>query len=418
MKVIYHGLPSPIDMGKLACKDGLSYFQFNPSFLALNINVSPFHLKLTDEVQVANAGPFEGLHGVFADSLPDGWGLLLMDRYFRENGIEVSTVSPIDRLAYISDKAMGALSYEPGLGVKKHDELVSIDLLASESLKVYNGTVDHVISELAIAGGSPCGARPKVVVGLCDKGNAMTGANLPDGFEHWLVKFPSGASEVDRAEGSIEYAYSLMAKDAGINFPETKLITTKDNRYFACKRFDRADNQRVHMHTFAGLVGTNFRVPDSDYQLLMKAAHQLVTVETKADTRELLLRMIFNVLSGNKDDHTKNFSFIIKNGQWRLSPNYDITFNKGISGQHSMAISGQGKDISFKAIATVADLASIPKKEVAEMLLNISDSLSQWGQLAKDLDVPKGSIKEIEQYIGCAIRCAQPARVEHQGFRP
>jgi len=408
MKVIYHGLPSPIDMGKLAYKDGLAYFQFNQDFLALNINVSPFYLKLTDEVQVAGVSPFNGLHGLFADSLPDGWGLLLMDRYFRENGIDLSTVTPTDRLAYIGDKAMGALSYEPDLSVKSHDELVSIDLLARESLKVYNGTVDHVISELAIAGGSPGGARPKAVLGLSDKGAAVTGVNLPDGFEHWLVKFPSGTSEVDRVEGVIEYAYSLMAKDANIDFPETKLITTKDNRYFACKRFDRDGNQRVHMHTFAGLVGANFRVPDSDYQLLMKVTYQLAKVGANNDTRELLRRMIFNVLSGNRDDHTKNFSFVINDGQWRLSPNYDVTFNRGMNGQHSMAISGEGKDISFKAMMAVANLASIPKKEVSEMIENISDSLAQWSRLAKDLSVPNESINEIERHIASAMRYARP----------
>jgi serine/threonine-protein kinase HipA len=165
------------------------------------------------------------------------------------------------------------------------------------------------------------------------------------------VKFPTGQSQTAQAEGAVEYVYSLMARNAGITFGPTRLIETGQGPgYFACQRFDRAEqNQRIHMHTFAGLVNADFSVPDADYEILMKATSHVI--RSHLDLCEVLRRMIFNILSGNRDDHTKNFSYLMSaDGTWQLSPAYDLTFNTGINDHHSMSIMGHGKNIPRAAI--------------------------------------------------------------------
>ena len=409
LQVFYHHDSEYVQLlGRLVYKDGLAYLELNNEFLEQGINISPINLKLNNSLQVAPRTPFNGLHGVFADSLPDGWGLLLMDRYFRKKNIPINQITPLDRLAYMGNRTMGVLSYQPDLGEENDNnlqEIYSLDGLASESLEIFQGSNKEVSKQLQINGGTPGGARPKATIGLKDN-QAICGANdLPEGYQHWLVKFPSGKSDIEQAEGVVEYVYSIMARKAGIEFPETQLIETEQSTgFFACKRFDRGtNNQRIHLHSFAGLIDADFRVPDADYELLMKATSHLT--QSHPDLCEVLRRMIFNIISGNRDDHTKNFSFLMAaDGTWKLSPAYDVTFNQGINGHHTMSVMGYGKDIPMAAIMRIANMIPLAEKKVNLIIDKVIESLSEWRSLAKKYDVPLSLIEEIDCYISAQIK--------------
>jgi len=404
LQVFLHGVADhSIQVGRLAYKDGLSHLELDKDFLDLGINISPVNLKLDSKLQIAPRAPFNGLHGVFADSLPDGWGLLLMDRRFRQRNIGLEAVTPLTRLAYMGDRAMGALSYQPDFdddNTIPDDEILSLTSLAEDSLCVYEGSVKEVTERLHILGGSPGGARPKATIGLNGETAITDIGNLPANYEHWLVKFPTGKSREEQAEGTIEYIYSLMARSAGIQFPETRLIETHEGfAYFACKRFDRGkDNNRIHMHTLAAMINADFRIPDADYGLLMKVTSHVT--KSHADMCEVLRRMIFNILSGNRDDHTKNFSFLMTpEGSWSLSPVYDVTFNTGVNGHHSMSIMGHGQKVPYAAIQKIADSIPLKKTQLNLMIDEIAESLSQWKKLAEDHNIPFNITKEIGNYI-------------------
>lgn len=415
LQVLFHQSPEKqIVLGQLAYKNGLAYFELDKDFSASGINISPLNLKLSPQLQIAPRTPFNGLHGVFADSLPDGWGLLLMDRLFRQQGVSLNSITPLDRLAYMGDRTMGALSYLPDLGghpsdtSADHQRLLSLNTLAKDALDIYQGSAIEVSEQLYIIGGSPGGARPKATIGLAGA-NAIAGAHdLPEGYEHWLVKFPTGNTQQAQAEGAVEYVFSLMAREAGIEFPATRLINQANGSgYFACKRFDRGiksdtkkviNNSRVHMHSFAGLVNADFRIPDADYELLLKATSHIT--KSHADMVEVLRRMIFNIMAGNKDDHTKNFSFLMSaDGRWNLSPAYDITFNTGINGHHSMSVMGHGQAIPKDAIQRIANLIPLSPTKVDLIIQEVAEALSQWPALAKDYGIPKDMIHEINGFI-------------------
>ena len=409
LNVFLHNPGQTMLLGRLAYQNGLGHLELDSDFLRQNINLSPLQLKPTATLQTAKRSPFNGLHGVFADSLPDGWGLLLMDRRLRQKGIAVHTITPLDRLAYIGDRAMGALSYQPDTGlsdIDSSDNLLSLNTLAQDALEIFQGSTKDVTKQLLIVGGSPGGARPKATIGL-DGDKAIAGAtDLPPGYQHWLVKFPTGKDVEARNEGAVEYVYSLMALQAGIDFAQTRLIEVDaGHRYFAAKRFDRQlnpntgdTNTRVHMHTFAGLVNADFRVPDADYELLIRATSHIT--KSHQDCCEVLRRMIFNILSGNRDDHTKNFSFLMSpKGKWRLSPAYDMTFNHGINGHHSMAVAGHGKSIPKTAIYQVAALIPLPPSKVDEMIDDVAQALTQWPLLARQFDIPASLRNEIKHYM-------------------
>jgi serine/threonine-protein kinase HipA len=409
VKVIYHHpAKGEINVGRIVYENRIGLFEYDASFLALNLQLSPFNLPLISGLQRGNSTPFNGLQGVFSDSLPDGWGMRLMDRAIRSRSL--AEVTPVERLAYMGSRCMGALSYQPDTGNKgEHSgDEISIAELASESLVVYRGGIEQVAQELYITGGSPGGARPKATIGLQFHHTgyrAISGAeDLPVGYEHWLVKFPTNTDADARAEGTVEYIYSLLARDAGINFPETLLIPSDDEYgYFCCKRFDRqVGNVRVHMHTLAGLIDADFRVCDADYEHLLQVTTHLT--KNHQDCLEAVRRMIFNVVVGNRDDHTKNFSFLMDGeGQWRLSPAYDITFNAGPGGEHSMSIAGQGRNITLLAINSLAERFSISKKDVQLMIDDIAKAVAQWPILARDHQVPENMITEVYDYMNAQL---------------
>lgn len=403
LRVYLENEKAPKFVGRLVYDRGVATFQYDPNYLATGINLSPFQLELDKKLQQAERHPFQGLHGVFDDSLPDGWGRLLMDRKLKEKGIDISETTPIERLAFMGDRGMGALSYLPDTGSENDPDepfLVSISSLAKEAQEVMEGDVKTVSKQLYITGGSPQGARPKATLALSgDK--ALAGVKeLPEGFTYWLVKFPSTSDIEGKNEGAVEYVFSQIAKDAGVDMPDTRLIPADDcPGYFAIKRFDRTDDgMRVHMHSLAGMIHSNFRTPDCDYEMLLDVTQQVT--KSQKEVTEAYRRMVLNVLIGNRDDHTKNFAFLMNNdGTWRFSPAYDVTHSVGIAGEHTMTIAGKGKNITVDHMLKTAKGAGIPEKDARDIINKVAAAVSQFPTLAKSHGIHPEEVKRIGGYI-------------------
>ncbi|MEH6551052.1 MAG: type II toxin-antitoxin system HipA family toxin [Pseudomonadales bacterium] len=413
LTVFYHGTHSaPICLGQLAFYEGKGQFEYSEEALASNIQLSPYNLKLEQGLIEAKREPFSGIHGLFNDSLPDGWGLYVMDKTFKKHGIDLDTITPIDRLAFIGDRAMGALSYQPDEGLKyfsSESNEVDIDQIARESIQIYSGELESVIDELSDVGSPSGGARPKALLGLKDN-HVLSGTNtLPDGYKYWMIKFPTGKTPDKRSEGSIEYLYSQMAGNSGIDFPETQLTAREDdNHYFMVKRFDRSDHgDRMHIHTLAGMLNLNFRIAMVGYSDLLKVCSRLTG--SHKETTQLFRRMLFNIMSGNRDDHSKNFSFMMdETRNWINSPAYDIVYNNGMNGEHTMDINGKGRNFTLDDINELAKLFSISKKQVISMISDVSESLAIWQHEAHHYDIPKHQIVEISEYINRQRKLLEP----------
>jgi len=386
-------------VGRLAIRDGIIYFQYDEEFLQSNLEISPIKLPLQRGVIELPRDPFEGLAGVFNDSLPDGWGRLLFDRMVRSEGISPSDISPLDRLGYVGLHGMGALVYEPDQSPDSSNEMIDLDVLATQTKDVLQGDSEEVIAELLALNGSSAGARPKALIGVdAERKNISYGANLlSDNFEPWMVKFPNSLDGKDA--GAIEYVYALMAVDAGIKMPEVHLFPSqKGNGYFAVKRFDREGNKRLHMHTVSGLVHSNFRFPSLDYEDLLS----LTGVLTK-DIREVekMFRLaVFNVMAHNRDDHAKNFSFLMNEfGEWKLSPAYDLTFSSGPGGEQSTMVMGEGRNITVKHLTKLGREAKLSKEFIENVIEQTSSALSKWSNLSKDFGVGKSNRELIGRFI-------------------
>jgi serine/threonine-protein kinase HipA len=387
-----------LHVGTLAQDRGRVYFEYAPEFLATGLNLSPFRLPLESGLLEHRDRDFGPLPGVFDDSLPDGWGLLLMDRHFRSRGMNLAEVSPLDRLSWLGTRTMGALTYRPPTHRQNVDAGV-FDLhdLARQSLEILTGAAVDVLPQLLRAGGSPGGARPKVLVGYDPgTGGAISGEDdLPAGFEHWIVKFPAQTDAPDA--GAIEYAYSLMAIAAGIDMPPTHLFeTSKGDRFFGAKRFDRDGNRRYHVHTFGNLIQSNFRIPSADYADLLKAASLLT--RNHQDVLRAYRRMVFNVLAHNRDDHVKNFAFILNDvtGDWALSPAYDLLYTPGPGGEHTMTLAGEGKRPGRSHMERLAQQADVSKREVAVIIDQVQATVAGWKELAAQAGVSHAGILKTE----------------------
>lgn len=328
--------------------DNLCTFEYTGDFLANGFSISPFELPLQKGVFVAKRHPFEGGFGVFDDSLPDGWGLLILDRYLKSIGMKPSELNLLDRLALVGKAGRGALEFVPDKSVMPSTQIADIELLAKEAAslleeKDYSG---QNVEELYQRGGSPGGARPKVFV-------------RSDGRE-WMVKFP--AKNDPDVIGETEYQYALLAQKCGIDMPETKLF---DGKFFGVQRFDRKDGEKLHVVSVAGLLRADYRLPCIDYWHVFQ-----VSMSLSNDMEELwrvYKLMCFNYLIGNKDDHAKNFSFIIDGGKWRLSPAYDLLPSDGIGGFHTTSINDNinPKDID---LITLAIKAGLEQKQAVNVL--------------------------------------------------
>ncbi len=364
-------------VGKLAAQSNAILFQYAPEFLDSGINISPFRLPLSPEVKEDPKRTFDGLFGVFNDSLPDGWGLLLLDRALRKKGSSLHACLPLQRLAMVGAHGMGALEYTPA--AEQAEEAVSVaelDALAEESLRILrDAPVDAgQLDKLIQLNGSSAGARPKILVNVADDYRIVPqGAGEPQGTP-WIIKFRSAHEPPNT--GLTEYAYSLAAREAGLDMPQTHLFPSATSPgYFGVQRFDRVHGQKVHVHTACGLLHASHREPSLTYESLLR-----LTLLLTKDMREVLKMvrlMVFNVRSGNRDDHSKNFSFLLnKKNQWRMAPVYDLTPSEGINGEQTCMVNNKGKDITEKDFLAAAATVDVDARTVREIIQQVDAALA------------------------------------------
>lgn len=315
-------------VGRLAqAAGGLVAFQYDRTWQERGFSINPYSLPLTDEVFIPDYDPYQGLFGVFNDSLPDGWGALLLDRMLRRQGIAPASVTPLMRLAIVGASGRGALRYEPEADFPRdamENDLDQLSVWCQDILE--DRPVDDLDAAFA-AGGSSGGARPK--------------AYVQDDEGSWLVKFPSGMDP--EGIGRLEYDYALCAKACGIDMPDVRLMPSKlCEGYFATRRFDRReDGTRIHMLSASGIVEVSHRVPALDYESLFQISYFLKG--GRDDAEQLFRLMCFNVFAHNQDDHSNNFSWLCEDGVWSLSPAYDLTFSQGLGGEHATSVLGNGR---------------------------------------------------------------------------
>lgn len=382
-------------MGRLLDLDGRIHFQYAPAFLETGLELSPFKLPARPGVFDDGAPDFHGLHGLFHDSLPDGWGLLLMHRRMRTHGIDPQRLSVLAWLRYLGDRGMGALTYHPAEGGPAPDEAtLTLEKLEREAVKVYEGRAAKVLPELELAGGSPGGARPKVVVGLGPDGTMVAGAaEIPAGFDHWLIKF--AARDEPRDVGGLEEVYARLARKAGIDMPETRLFALdRKRRCFGVRRFDRVGTERVHVHTIGGLLHANHRLPSLDYKTLLSATFALT--RDRRQVLEAFRRAAFNVLACNRDDHAHNFAFLMdRHGQWKMAPAYDLTLAQGPGGHHTTSIMGEALRPTRKHLLALAAAAALTNARANEALDQVEHAVAAFARTAKAAGVAAGTVQMV-----------------------
>jgi serine/threonine-protein kinase HipA len=390
-----------VPVGSLATRSHTVYFEYAASFLAKPLPISPFKLPPTAGVVEHSDRDFADVFGVFNDSLPDGWGLLLMDREFRKQGRPLASISPLDRLAYIGTRGMGALTYRPSTAADDEGVRIDLDAVVHQAERILEGSAEDVLPALRIAGGSPAGARPKVLVGMREDGHLISGtAELPPGYGHYLIKFNSREDAPEM--GAVEAAYSAMARAAGVDVPASRLFETHDGgRYFGAERFDRAGNSRLHMHTLSGLLHASHRIPSMDYEGFLRATRSLTRDQRQVD--EAFRRMAFNVLAHNRDDHVKNFSYLMRrDGQWRLTPAYDLVFSEGPRGEHTMAVAGEAANPTVSDMLRVASACDVDDAAARRIIEQVREAVHRWPELARSTGVPEPTIAEIGRALSTA----------------
>lgn len=331
-------------------------FEYDLDWLNNGFSISPFSLPLIKKVFIPKYEPFDGLFGVFNDSLPDGWGRLLVDRLFLKNKINPVEIDNLNRLAVVQESGMGALTYKPEYRFQTGNDVSNLDILAQECSKILESQNSDNLDELFQLGGSSGGARPKILTSIDN--------------EDWIIKFPSSTDP--KNIGEKEYQYSLCAKNCGINMTETKLFPSEIcSGYFGIKRFDRKNGKKVHMVSVSGLLETSHRLPNLDYNLLMKLTLELT--RNYEDIEQLFRLMCFNVFAHNRDDHSKNFSFLYDDNkkEWHLSPAYDLTYSFSFNGEHATTINGEGKNPSLDDVLAVAKNIGLNEKSAKEIALDI-----------------------------------------------
>lgn len=333
--------------------DHKAAFQYSEEWIENGFPISPFSLPLKKQVFVPTKDYFDGLFGVFADSLPDNWGRLLLDRLLRAHKQNPDKLTVLDRLAIVGKSGMGALTYYPEKKIDEQYGDVDLDELAEQCRKILNTEYSDRLDELYRLGGTSGGASPKI----------MTTVN----GEEWIIKFPAHVDGENA--GKMEYDYSCCAKKCGIIMSETRLFPSENcEGYFGIKRFDRISDKngtkRIHMLTAAALLELNFEQPSLDYHSLMKLT-KILTRDNEKDMREMFRRMCFNVLAHNRDDHSKNFTYLYddEKDRWSLSPAYDLTYSNTYYGEHTTTVDGNGRNPGRKELLTVGIAAGM-KKEV------------------------------------------------------
>ncbi|MGM8909482.1 type II toxin-antitoxin system HipA family toxin [Psychrobacter sp. 1U1] len=406
VNIYYQGFGAKRLIGKLTMDGRRPAFGYDAAWLADGMELSPIEMPL-------RAAPYYGTHasshylcGLLSDSLPDGWGMLLMDRFFRKTMTHATPINVLDRLAYIGNSAMGALSFEPQQNLSGSDiDITDFTLakLAAANQSILSGQDSDILAELIVIGGSPQGARPKALI-LYDEATEFITTDLTS--EHtsampWLIKFP--AQSEHKTVCLLESLYADMAKKAGLNMPAHHYFDI-DEKYaaFGVERFDRMGNQRVHIHTLAGLLDIDFRIPSLDYLQYLRCVRMLT--QSQAAVEEGFRHAVFNVIFNNKDDHSKNFSFMMDEaGRWSLSPVYDIAYNSGMNGYHQMDVAGEARHPTALHLLKLAKLADIKQNKATAIIEQVTAVAKGFLKIINNYDIEKELSNQVMQDVKANI---------------
>ena len=363
-------------IGYLQLKSDLPYaqFEYDKDFVSgiqgKGIELSPIKMPISNRIYEFPGleESFHGVPGLIADSLPDKFGNAVINQWLASRGKTEADFNVIDRLCYTGSRGMGALEYHPAkeTDFTMNTAGLNYDQIAEECEKVLSSKSSDQLDVLYQLGASSGGTRPKIL--------------LTESGREWIVKFPAGKDPA--ISGKREYDYSLCAKDCGITMTETALVNSSVcEGYFKTERFDRKAGEKIFSATFAGLLEADFRAPSCDYTTYMKLIRML-TRENTADTEQMYRVMCFNILTHNRDDHTKNFSFLYtKGGGWRLAPAYDLTYSDTYWGEQTTSVSGKGKDISEEDFIKVGANAGLSKalcRKIADEIKEKAETLSRY----------------------------------------
>ncbi|OEE76397.1 type II toxin-antitoxin system HipA family toxin [Vibrio genomosp. F6] len=404
-----------VSVGVLAQNRQGVFFQYDENYISRFGNLSPFTLQGDARLQQAPKEPHQGIHGVFGDSLPDGWGLLLQDRVFRQQDFLPTQVTAMDRLAFVGQQGMGALSFTP-VSELSLDQRSDIDLetLGLEAQTLFDqalsddldGSTQQVLATL-VAVGSSGGARPKAQIYMPAGDATQCRTYAQPGDEAWLIKFTSKNLALGHEEGLCEAVYLQMAEQAKCQPPIWQLIeapaSSGAKAWLALKRFDYLPDQekagRLHMHSACGLLDADFRSPSLDYSDLIKASRQLC--KSPAAGQLQFRRAMFNLFAANQDDHSKNWGFLqADDGSWQLAPFYDVTFSPHPFNEHATAFAGYGKAPPLKVMQKLAASAGFATwKEAQQCIQEVVDAISQFKYLAEQHAISKTTILAIEKTL-------------------
>lgn len=408
---------------------GIATFEYDPKFRQLGWDLAPLKMPVSDVRNQfsfpglrkdKNAGydTFKGLPGLLADALPDNYGNRLINLWLAQQGRPQDSMNPVEMLCFIGTRGMGALEFQPAvLKESKRTFTIEIDSLVATAQKMLqqkeafttnlNKDEEQAVLEILKIGTSAGGARPKALIAWNERtGQVKSGqTKAPRGFEHWLIKL-DGLSDVQLGSshgyGSVEMAYYNMAIACGINMMPSRLLEESGRAHFMTKRFDREGGEvKHHVQTFCALKHFDYNLVNSfSYEQLFQCMRELKL--TYADAEQMFRRMVFNVIARNCDDHTKNFSFLLRQGgKWELAPAYDMchAYRPGSEwvSQHALSINGKRKDITREDLLVIGK--SIRCKKASEIVDEINDTVNQWKKFADDTNVKSGLRDEIAKTL-------------------
>lgn len=397
--------------------NGLATFEYDPKFKTLGWDLAPLKMPVSDnrnqfsfpelrKDKNSEYDTFKGLPGLLADALPDKYGNQLINLWLAQQGRPQDSMNPVEMLCFIGTRGMGALEFEPAvIKESKRTFSVEIDSLVATAQKMLdqreafttnlNKDEEQAVLEILKIGTSAGGARPKALIAWNEKtGEVKSGqTKAPKGFEHWLIKL-DGVSDVQLGSshgyGRVEMAYYNMTKACGIEMMPSRLLVENGRAHFMTKRFDREGSEvKHHIHTFCAMKHFDYNLVNSfSYEQLFQCMRELKL--TYADAEQMFRRMVFNVIARNCDDHTKNFSFLHRQGgKWELAPAYDVchAYRPGSEwvSQHALSINGKRKDITKTDLLVIGE--SIRFKKASEIVDEINGTVNQWKRFADEVKV-------------------------------
>jgi serine/threonine-protein kinase HipA len=395
--VYYNGWGEHWLLGTLADNGSDLLFEYSPEALKRGLELSPLRLKLREQAYGGFPAYLQRLPGLISDSLPDGWGLLVMDRLFRKNGLNIADLSPLDRLAFIGDRGLGALSFEPADVLELPTKDLTLLTLAKDVLAVVSGRDGKALRQLALLGGSPHGARPKVLVYYnVRKGTIST---LPKaGHRPWLVKFQAQTGHKEVC--ALEELYAQLARDCGLDMPTTQYFDLdKKLAAFGTARFDVEDGLRVPVQTLAAALHADFRLPSAvDYTSFLRVT-RLFTRDER-EVKKAYERAVFNVVFNNRDDHSKNLSFrLSRNLRWVLAPCYDLTFSEGPGGEHQMDVCGEGRRITRAKLLELAKQGGLDAAWAGAIIDQFVEQAGHFKSLASEREIRRATVRHVAAAI-------------------